>query len=173
MLLARWLFALNYPADRTCLYIIILGAVSWAIAADTFKNRFVHALWLLPLIVVVIQFSTQLTTRYFDFWRLEADDNVIAGLIQEACAGKPENSMTLGSTWIHQPSMEFYRRYLHISALKPVERYDPIPLTGFDFYVLSWGDVDRAREANLPVVFDDREIQVMLATSSAASRAGK
>lgn len=122
--------------------------------------------------MITIQFSTQLTTKYFEFWRVEADDNVIAGRIQEACAGKPDNSMTLGSSWMHQPSMEFYRRYLHISALKPVQRHDPIPLTGFDFYVLSWGDVDRAREAKLPIAFDDRDIQVILATSSAASRAG-
>lgn len=171
LLLARWLFGLNYPADRTCLYIIILGAVSWAIAADTFKNRFVQALWLLPLLLLMVQFSTQLTTRYFEFWRVEADDNVIAGLIQRATAGKPQNSMALSSSWMHQPTMEFYRRYLHISALKPVERGDPAPLTGFDFYVLSWGDVDRAREANLPIVFDDRDIQVILATSAAASRA--
>ena len=60
---------------------------------------------------------------------------------------------------MHQPSLEFYRRYLHITALKPVERFDPIPLTGFDFYVLSWGDVDRAKQTNLRIIFADPDIQ--------------
>ena len=161
--LARWLFGLNYPADRTCLYFIILGAISWAIAADSFKKPVIQAFWLLPLVVLVIQFSTQLQTRYFEFWRVEANDKIIASLIQQASLGKPENSLTLSSSWMHQPTMEFYRRCLHISALKPVERFDPTPLTGFDYYLLSWGDFNRAGEAPLRPIFSDPDIEVMLA----------
>jgi hypothetical protein len=172
ILLAHWLFDLNYPADRTCLSFIILAAVSWAIAGDAFKNRYVQALWLLPLIVLVIQFSTQLQTRFFEFWHVEQDDKVIAGLIQQATIGKPESSVTLSASWMHQPSLEFYRQYLHIAALKPVERFDPTPLTGFDFYLLSWGDVDRAKDAGLRPIFSDPDAQVILAISSATSREG-
>jgi hypothetical protein len=172
IMLAHWFLGLNYPADRTCLYFIILAAVSWAIAGDSFKNRWVQTLWLLTMVVLVIQFSTQLQTRFFEFWQLEQDDKLIATLIQQASAGKPENSVTVSASWMHQPSLEFYRRYLHITALKPVERYDPAPLTGFDFYLLSWGDVDRAKEANLRTIFSDPDAQVILAISSAASREG-
>ena len=172
IILAHWFFGLNYPADRTCLYFIILAAVSWAIAGDAFKNRWVQTVWLLPMIVLVIQFSTQLQTRFFEFWHVEQDDKLIATLIQQASAGKPENSVTLSASWMHQPSLEFYRQYLRITALKPVERHDPAPLTGFDFYLLSWGDVDRAKDANLRTIFSDPDAQVILATSSAASREG-
>jgi hypothetical protein len=172
LILARWLFDVNYPSDRTCLYFIILAAVSWALAGDVFKNAMIRALWLLPVILLGIQFCTQLQTRYFQFWRVETDDQLIAGLIQQAAKGKPENSLTLSSSWMHQPTLEFYRQYLHITALKPVERFDPTPLTGFDFYLLSWGDVDRAKVANLQTIFDDPETEVMLAISSAAPRAG-
>ena len=73
----------------------------------------------------------------------------MAGLIQQATTGKPDNSVTLATSWMHQPSLEFYRRYMHITALQPVERFDPTPLTGFDFYLMSWGDVDRAKDAGL------------------------
>lgn len=170
IILAHWWFGLNYPADRTCLYFVILAAISWAIAADAFKSRSVQALGLLPLIVLAIQFSTQLQTRFFEFWLVEADDKLIAGMIQQATAGKPANSVSLSASWMHQPSLEFYRRYLHIAALRPVERHDPAPLTGFDFYLLSWGDVDRAKEAKLRTIFEDPESQVILAISSAASR---
>jgi 4-amino-4-deoxy-L-arabinose transferase-like glycosyltransferase len=172
LILARRLFGVNYPADRTCLYLIILGITAWAIAADGFQNKMVQALWLLPLLVLIVQFSTQLTTRYFEFWRVEADDKQIAHLIQRECLGRPDNSLTLSSSWMHQPTMEFYRRYLLISALKPVQRFDPTPLTGFDFYVLSWGDYYHGRQLPLRTLLSDPDIEVMLATSSAAARAG-
>jgi hypothetical protein len=147
LVLAHWLFGVKYPADRTCLYLVILCAVAWAIAADSFRNRWAQGLWLLPVVLLLIQFSTQLQTRYFQFWWLEADDQNIAAQIREASAGKPDNSMTVSASWLHQPSLEFYRRCWHISALKPVERFDPTPLTGFDFYVLSGSDLKRV---NLP-----------------------
>ena len=159
LVLARWWFGLNYPADRTCLYFVILAAVAWAVAGDVYKRQ---VFWLLPAVLLLIQFSTQLQMQYFQFWRVEADNKIIAGLIQQACAGKPEGSMAISSTWFHQPSLEFYRRYLGISALKPVERLEPPPLTGYDFYVLSWGDMDRAQDAHMHTVFIDPEIQVML-----------
>lgn len=155
---AHWLFGVKYPADRTCLYFVILGAISWAIAADSTHNRLVQGLSIVVMLAVSIQFSTQLQTRYFQFWQEETEDQRIAMIIAQACAGKAVGSMAIGATWIHQPTLEFYRRYLRITALKPVERFDAVPLEGFDFYVLSWGDVERARQTRLRVVFEGRDI---------------
>jgi hypothetical protein len=168
LIVAHWMFKVNYPSDRTCLYFVVLAAVSWAVAGDVFKSRLVvQAVWTIPAILLLIQFSSQLQMQYFQFWRVETDDQRMAELIQKASAGKPENSLTVGSSWMHQPALEFYRQYLHITALKPVERYDPIPLTGFDFYVLSWGDVERAKQANLRTVFADPYAEVVLAVPPA------
>jgi hypothetical protein len=163
LVLARWLFDLNYPADRTCLYFVILAAVAWAIAGDVLKNRFLIAIWMLPAVLLVIQFCTQLQTHYFQFWRSEADNNQIAALIQQESMGKPKNSLAVSATWLHQPALEFYRRYLRIEALKPVERLEPTPLTGFDFYVLSGADLDRARETGLRIIFVGDESETGLA----------
>ena len=163
LVLARMLFGVNYPADRTCLYFAILGILAWAMAADAIDNCFGQALWLLPAILVAIQFCTQLQTHYFEFWQNQADDGRIAQLIQQASAGKPDNSLAVSSTWIQQPSLEFYRRCFHISALKPVQRLEPTPLTGFDFYVLSWGDLERVKQTNLKIVFADPDVEVILA----------
>jgi hypothetical protein len=165
LIFAHWLFGVPYPADRTCLYFVILAALAWAFAADSFENRFVRALCLLPAVVLSIQFATQLQTRYFQFWIEEADDHIITGLIRQASAGKPENSLAVSATWIHQPTLEFYRRLWHITALKPVERIEPTPLTGFDFYVLSWGDVERARNSDLRTVFEDLDLGVIMLVS--------
>jgi hypothetical protein len=163
LVLAHWWFDLKYPADRTCLYFVILVTLAWAFAADAFRSRAIQTLWLLPLIVLTLQFSTQLQTGYFQFWRPQMDDKLIATLIRQASAGKPDGSLTISSSWIHQPSLEFYRHDLRIAALQPVERIEPAPLTGFDFYVLSFGDVDRARLAGLRTVFSDPSVGVILA----------
>jgi hypothetical protein len=163
LLLARWWFALGYPADRTCLYFVILAAVAWAIAGDGLKNRTLQAIWLLPALLVLIQYSTQLQTRYFQFWRSESDNAQIAALIRQASTGKPDNSLAISTSWIHQPALEFYRRYLRIVPLKPVERLEPTPLTGFDFYVLSGSDIDRAKQTRLRTVFADPDMDVIFA----------
>jgi hypothetical protein len=163
LVLARWWFGLNYPADRTCLYFVILAAIAWAVAGGVWKSPLAKAAWIVPAILLLIQFSTQLQMRYFQFWRVEADDKIIATMIQQASAGKPENSLAISTSWMHQSSLEFYRRYLHITALKPVRRVEPTPLTGFDFYVLSWGDFHRAEGTRLRTLFTDPDIEVMLA----------
>lgn len=163
LILARWWFGVNYPADRTCLYFVILGALAWAIGGDALKSRVLQALWLLPAILVTVQFCTQLQTRYFQFWRVEADDEIIARKIQQDCQGRPANSLAVSTTWTHQPALEFYRRSWDIRALKPVRRIEPTPLTGFDFYVASWGDYEPAKHAGLRPVLDDPDIEVIFA----------
>jgi len=162
LILARWLFGINYPADRTCLYFVILGALAWAVAGDCPKNPYARAVWLLPAIFVLIQFSTQLQMHYFQFWRNEADDGIIAQIIEKACEGKPGNSMSISASWIHQPTLEFYRQYRRIHALKPVGRLEPPPLAGFDFYVLSGEDIDRAKQTSLHPLFTNLDIDVIL-----------
>jgi hypothetical protein len=144
LLLAHWIFGINYPADRTCLYFIILAIVSWALAGDAIRNKYIRAAWLMPFVLLAIQFSTQIQARYFQFWQLESQDNLAAELIQRASIGK--DSVTVSTSWIHQPALEFYRRYLNITALQPVERIEPTPLSGFDFYVLSEADIARAKD---------------------------
>jgi len=163
LVLARWLFGVNYPADRTALYFIVIPALAWALAGDALKGRALRMLWLLPMVVLTIQFATQLQTRYFQFWRVQADDEMVARLIQKDSLGKPDASLRVSSTWIHQPTLEFYRRVWDIRAVQPVLRLEPTPLNGFDFYVASGGDYELARKARLRVVLDDPDIEIVLA----------
>jgi hypothetical protein len=159
---ANWLFGVNYPAERTCLYFMILGPLSWAIAGDVLKSRFAQAIWILPALVIVAQFGSQLQTRYFQLWRNDVHDNEIARLIQEASAGKPDNSVTVSTTWLQQPSLEFYRQCWHIKALKPVQRLEPTPLEGFDFYVLSLGDFKYAKGSHRSILLVDKAVPIIL-----------
>jgi hypothetical protein len=163
LIIARWLFGLNYPADRTCLYFVILAIVAWAIAGDVIRNRVLICIWLLPAIYTLLQFSTQLQTRYFQFWRGQSDDKRIAQMIQQEAEGHPAGSMAISTNWVHQPALEFYRRAWRMTALQPVERLEPTPLSGFDFYVLSGIDLERVKETKLRTVFYDPDMEISLA----------
>jgi hypothetical protein len=162
LVLANWLFGVNYPAERTFLYFMVLGPLSWAIAGDVLKNRFAQAIWILPALVITAQFCSQLQIGYFQFWRNDVHDNEIARLIQEASAEKPDNSVTVSTSWVQQPSLEFYRQCWHINALKPVQRLEPTPLEGFDFYVLSWGDFKYAKDSKRRILLLDKAVPIVL-----------
>jgi hypothetical protein len=162
LIIARRLFGVNYPADRTALYFVLLVPLAWALAGDALNSRALRTLWLLPLVVVTIQFATQLQTRHFQFWRGQVDDEIIARLIQKDSTGKPDASLRVSSTWVHQPTLEFYRRIWGMRAIQEIRRLEPTPLTGFDFYVASGSDYERAKKAGR-VVLDDPDIEVLLA----------
>jgi len=61
------------------------------------------------------------------------DNKAIAQILKKVCEGREENKVPVSATWVHQEALEFYSRYFHITALRPVERPEPIPLSGYDF----------------------------------------
>jgi hypothetical protein len=152
ILLAHWWFKVPYPADRTALYVIPLAAAVWAIAGDASTSRISQLAWALPMLVATAQFATQIQTRYFSTWPFNADDRTIAELLRSRTAGLPPGSVSVSTSWPDQQGLEFYRKYLHIDALKPIERHDPAPLSGYDYYVLN-SAFDRAK--GLKVLFED------------------
>jgi hypothetical protein len=142
---------------------VILAIAAWAIAGDVIRNRVLIVIWLLPAIYTLLQFSTQLQTRYFQFWRGQSDDKRIAQMIRKEADGKPAGSMAISTNWVHAPALEFYRRAWRMTAIQPVERLEPTPLSGFDFYVLSGIDLDRVKETRLRTVFYDPDMEISLA----------
>jgi hypothetical protein len=154
---------LNYPIDRTGLYLVPLFGLAWAIAAGAERNAW--RLWLhgLMAVALTLQFATQFQTRYFLVWQYDMDDKDIARMLQSATAARPAGSVTVSVTWMHQPALEFYRQYLGIASLRPIERQAPTPLTGYDFYVLNNPDTQRPEKDRLPVIFTGAAAGVVVA----------
>jgi hypothetical protein len=150
--LAHLWFNLPYPNDRTALYVVPLAAVAWAVAGDAAAGKLSRLAWALPILLATAQFATQMQTEYFINWPFNADDRKIAELLSNRTAGLPEDSVSVSASWLDQPGLEFYRRFLHIAALKQIERHDPAPLTGYDYYVLN-DAFDRGK--GLKVLFVD------------------
>jgi hypothetical protein len=173
LIVAHYLFDLNYPVDRTGLYLALLFGVAWAIAADGTRNGTLKGVQMLLVFLVMIQFATQFETSYFAVWKFDEHSKAIAQRLKEACAGKTTHSVSVSATWIYQPSLEFYREVLDIEALQPVERQALTSLSGYDYYVLNTLDASRIASRGLRVLASDREAGVVLAgTGNGSQKSG-
>ena len=137
LLAAHFLFDVNYPTDRTGLYLVPLAGITWAATADILRNRFVRAINLVVACVLMIQFATQVQFRSFEVWWINSAIKDIAQQLRHETRERPAQSVSISTNFIHQPPLEFYRIYYRIAALKPIERKLHADVTGHDFYVLT------------------------------------
>ena len=163
LIVAHKVFGLVYPTARTCLYAVVLTAWAWAVAGDAIRNRVTRGVWLAAGVILAVQFAMQIQGRYFQIWWLQADEKQMAQAIADWGRGRADGSVAVETFWIHQPSLEFYRKSMGIRALKPVERRDEVTLEGHDVYIVSEGALDRARTApGFRAIYADMKIGVMV-----------
>ena len=158
---------LNYPVDRTGLYLILLFGLSWAMSADGLRSRFYRGLNALAACLFVVQFGAQFDARSFRVWKFDMDTRHVAQLLEQECRGKPAASVAVSAVWINQQALEYYRRTLPIPALQPIEYHDPPPLQGYSFYVLNAGD--RPRLDRFRVLYTGAQSGIILAAPGARS----
>jgi hypothetical protein len=91
--------------------------------------------------VLLVQFATQLQWHQFAVWFYDADIKDVARRIQQECRDKPDGSVSISVGEMHQPALEFYRKYYRIACAEPFIRRPEIELTGHDYYV--YNRVDR------------------------------
>jgi hypothetical protein len=158
ILASHLLLGFNYPGDRLTLPLFVLLALAWAIAVAQIPNRIFRLANGVIAIVLIAQFAHQAHLYYFTIWQFDAGIRPVARRLRDDLRGKPPNSVAVSATWYQTPALEYYREAYRIAALKPIERMDPAPLEGYDYYVLN-GD-DRGKKAALspgtaPLFYDD------------------
>jgi 4-amino-4-deoxy-L-arabinose transferase-like glycosyltransferase len=163
LLAAHFLFKVNYPADRTGLYLVPLAGFTWAATTDILRNRSLRAINVVLACVVLIQFVTQAQFRSFQIWSYNSAIKDIAQKVRQESRGRPAQSLSLATNFYQQPVLEFYRIRYGIAALKPVQRKEHADLTGHDFYVLTGPETHTAQAAQLTVLFSDPVSDVVLA----------
>jgi hypothetical protein len=149
LVLAHYFVGLGYPMDRMGLCLPPLLALSWAISTAQFPVS-VRAINALLAVVLVVQMATQIEPDYFGIWVFNLPDKQIAKRIREATAGRPPQSVSVSTQWLHQTALEFYRQIYKIDAIKPVERREPTAYEGADYYVF-----DALHESAPPAVKRD------------------
>jgi len=160
----HYLLGLNYPEDRLGLYLLLLFGLTWAIAADSVTNVWIRRAQAAMAVLLVAQFTTQLDAHSFAIWKYDMETRNVALRIKDACQGRPDGSMSVGVTWLHQPAMEFYRVALGIHALQPIEWPKQTEFSGHDFYVFNDPDTQQMESQGIRVLFADRRAGIALGT---------
>ena len=99
LLAAHFLFKLNYPGDRTGLYLVPLAGITWATTADMIRNRSLRAINLVVACVLLIQFATQVQFRYFEIWRFNSAIKDIAQQLRQETRDRPAESVSLSTNF--------------------------------------------------------------------------
>ncbi|OLE96933.1 MAG: hypothetical protein AUG75_14310, partial [Cyanobacteria bacterium 13_1_20CM_4_61_6] len=155
LLAAHFLFNVNYPAERTGLYLIPLAGITWAATTDILRNRSLRTVNLVLGCALLIQFATQVQFRSFEIWWYNSAMKDIARKLRQETSGRPAQSVSLSANFFQQPVLEFYRIHYRIAALKPLGRQLHADFTGHDFYVLTGPETRAAQAAQLRVLFSD------------------
>jgi 4-amino-4-deoxy-L-arabinose transferase-like glycosyltransferase len=163
MVAAHYVVKLPYPANRTGLHILVLFGIAWAIAAARIRSPPWRAIQIVLALLMTIQFATQLHGRYFSMWAFDIRTKEFAQEIKRMSAGRPANSLSVSATWLNQQSLEFYREFLNITALKPVRHFEPTEFSGHDFYVLTGDDVEGVDRKPLRIILSDSRDRAILA----------
>jgi 4-amino-4-deoxy-L-arabinose transferase-like glycosyltransferase len=166
IIVAHYAVDLPYPANRTGLHIMVLFGIAWAIAATRIKSKPWRALHISLAALLAIQFATQLHGQYFSMWAFDMRTKQYAQEIKRMSAGKPADSLSVSATWLNQPSLEFYRQVLNITALKPVRHIEPTEFSGHAFYVLTGDDVIGVDGKGIRIVFFDSRERSLLGVPS-------
>lgn len=162
IIVSHYVADLNYPIDRTGMHLLLVFGLAWAIAAARVKSKLWRGSQVVLASLLAIQFATQLHARYFSDWQFDMEMRKVAVEIKRDNAGKPGHSQSVSATWLHQPSLEFYRQLLNITTLKPVRRMEPTEFSGYDFYVLSGEDSHDLDRKGIRVVFSYSRTELVL-----------
>lgn len=164
LLLGAHIFlGIKYPIDRTGLYLVVLGGLSWALVGDASGSRILRTAGVLTASLLVIQFASLVQWREFEPWWYDAAVKDAALRLAHECEHKPEGSVSADIDVLHQPAMEFYRKYYKIAALKPLVRNTAITFTGHDYYVFNRVDSFADQAGGLQIVFSDEPSGIILA----------
>jgi hypothetical protein len=132
---AHVVLGVQYPVDRTGLYLVVLTGLSWAMLADSASQRWMRIAQAALAMAFLLQFATQLQAYTFRVWPFNAAAKQIALQLRQECQGKAPLSVAVSTYFADQPGMEFYRRQYRLDCLRPMERLGDPNVPGYDYYV--------------------------------------
>jgi hypothetical protein len=162
LLALHGVFDVKYPVDRTGLYLMYLAGISWALIADA-GRRLGSSVGVLIALLLLIQFATQLQAHLFEVWGYDADIKEVVRRIQQECRDKPAGAVSVSVSAVHQPALEFYRKYDRIACAQPFDWNVPTQFTGHDYYVYNRGDRNVSEAVGLQVLISEPVSGIILA----------
>lgn len=137
---AHHLGGVKYPVERTSLYCAVFGAVISAKIADL-GSRAIRTTYVICVFLLVAQMTTQLQSTYFYFWMFDRSTKAIARTLRDRTSALAPGSVQVTTTWLLQPSLDFYRVVWAMDRIKPLAQDDGEQVTDADYYVLTDDDL--------------------------------
>jgi hypothetical protein len=166
--LANRLFGVLFPLGRTGLHLLILFLLACPIAALHAWERPAGRIAAVPLAVALILaagwFATRWNTRVYSDWPFNAATRPIVEVMRERERRSPREGVRVGGSWLFEPGLNFYRRTLRLSWMRPVERGDPGG--SYDYYVLLPEDRGVMERLHLNLIYYDPSSGAALAAPS-------
>ena len=128
--LAHYIIDMDFPIQRFAIFIyplIMLNIISLTcLRIHKFKNIFTGLIVLLAILTVV-NFGCKLNIRYYYDWTYDADTKSAMRALVQDYEQQPDKEapISLGVSWIFEPTMNYYRQLWKLNWLEPVDREAP------------------------------------------------
>ncbi len=164
---AHVLVGVTYPQGRMALYWIPLVTLAAILAFACTRAGSVPraAGWMVVALVLATDISLLQVTTYAD-WIADAPDRMLVDRMVDDHRGS-DRRVTVGGSWILEPSINFYRATWHLDWLASMERQDPS--SGNDYYVLIREDREAVDRLGLRVIATDPHTGTQLAAAPPSS----
>ena len=160
---AHLVMHVTYPQGRMALYwipfVTLTASAAWACTrAGSIPQM---AGWAISLVVLVVDLSLFNVTTYAD-WIADAPD---AALVEHMIDDHADSGrhVTVGGSWILEPSMNFYRATRGLAWMNEMERRSPEH--GDDYYVLIKADRGEVSRLRLRVLYEDPQTGTLVAAT--------
>jgi hypothetical protein len=162
-------FHVTYPQARMALYwipfVTLAVLIAWSRTTATPSRA---AGWALAVLVLAIDVSRFDVTTYADWIPDAPDEKLVDRIVQDH--GSDRGHVTVGGSWILEPSINFYRVTRGLDWMAAMARRPP--QQGDDYYVLIEEDHEAVRRLGLRVLYEDPRTGTLVAASAPGAVAG-
>jgi hypothetical protein len=159
----------TYPQARMALYwipfVTLALLIAWSRTTATLSRA---AGWVLAVLVLATDVSLFDVTTYADWIPDAPDETLVDRLVQDH--GSDRRHVTVGGSWILEPSINFYRVTRGLDWMAVMERRPP--QQGDDYYVLIKEDREAVRRLALRVLYEDPRTGTLVAAAAHGAVAG-
>jgi hypothetical protein len=141
---------IKYPMDRTGIHFLPLLTLSVLLLCAQLPRGMARTVGTVVtgLIsgAVLIVYALQMQVGFLYYARYDSGEsetmNVILRDHAASTAGAADRPFTVGGSWLHEPSLNYYRQRLHVSSMIPFQRDTVSRPQDYDYFVFTPNDGD-------------------------------
>jgi hypothetical protein len=154
-LAAHLLVGINLPPPRAAVFVPPLATVAGALVLATLRPRarVVAPLAFLAAIALLARYAQQYDPRVFWGNLADAGSRELFAHLEAVASSRSPASVRVGGSWVHEPSMNFYRQTRHAAWMAPYTRDDASDPSVYDFLISDAAPAAALRERGFVEVY--------------------